>query len=112
MNNACRWEQCGKPGKLWPTVLLWARGRGPGDHDPMRMEFGLAICAEHMDQVTVDNLIPPDARLDLIMVGAQLGRAPPRFDNAQIEWNPVGNPAWNNLLLATAGDMPGPAGRC
>ena len=80
----CEHKGCEKTAKFNPVIKVWAIGYNKGQHKPARAVISLAICADHMEKLTVDDFITDDGWNNLFSGFIQHNKAMPDRASAEL----------------------------
>lgn len=77
----CRTPGCELEGTHYPAMDLWAMGKGPGDHNPLRLAFPLPLCRRHARRRA---WLTPQLLELVVRKMAQDGKMPPNLDTMRL----------------------------
>lgn len=104
----CQHHACDREARFAPVVCVPAQGWPRGLHKPARMIIGVEVCAQHLRDIKVEEMLSDDIRQVVRL--ALAGLCPPDFSRAWVDRIALDHPDYRKLADARSRGAPPPPG--
>lgn len=100
MKVDCGTQGCEHKASRYPRICMVAIGDRRSSNNALKMMMPLAVCPECQAKMGVENFLLPEGKRRIAAALFAVGKAPPDFDNAWLEWGRIGDAGWLMAIQA------------